>query len=121
MPKVIHFEFGAGDPKRAIKFYEDVFQWKATKYPGNVDYWLIKAGDDKEMGINGAITPKQKGWNISNSIAVHSVDEFIERIEMHGGEVTTEKMAIPKMGYMAYFKDTEGNTLSIFETDPNAK
>lgn len=121
MPKVIHFEFGADDPERAIKFYEDVFRWEITKYPSGPDYWLVKAGEDSENGINGAIIPRQKGWNISNSIGVNSVDEYIERIEMHGGEVTTEKMAIPKVGYIAYFKDTEGNVLSIFKADPNAK
>ncbi len=121
MSKVIHFEFGADEPKRAIKFYENVFRWKITKYPGNVDYWMVKAGDDSEMGTNGAIAPRQKGWAISNSIGVPSVDEYIERIEMNGGEVTTEKMAVPNMGYMAYFKDTEGNVLSIFESDPKAK
>ncbi len=115
MSKVIHFEFGADKPERAIKFYEDVFQWKITKYPGTVDYWPIKAGTEDEIGINGAIAPRQKYWNISNSVAVHSVDEYLERIEMHGGEALTEKAVVPKMGYMAYFKDTEGNTLSILK------
>ncbi len=121
MPKVIHFEFGADDPERAIKFYQDTFGWEITKYPGGPDYWLVKAGEEGEMGINGAIIPRQKDWKISNSISVPRIDEYLERIEMHGGEVTTEKMAVPKMGYVVYFKDTEGNALSVFQPDENAK
>jgi predicted enzyme related to lactoylglutathione lyase len=28
MPKIMHFEIAADDPKRAMTFYEKVFGWK---------------------------------------------------------------------------------------------
>lgn len=28
MKRVVHFEIGADRPERAIKFYEEVFEWK---------------------------------------------------------------------------------------------
>ncbi|RJO61437.1 VOC family protein [candidate division WS5 bacterium] len=121
MPRVVHFEFGADDTKRAVKFYKEVFGWKFDEYPGPVEYWLATTGDEKEAGINGAIAPRQEGWNVSNAIDVPDVDEYINIIKEKGGEVLTEKMAIPGVGYMAYFKDTEGNVLSIYQDDPNAK
>jgi predicted enzyme related to lactoylglutathione lyase len=31
LPKVVHFEIAADDLKRAVKFYEDVFNWKIEK------------------------------------------------------------------------------------------
>lgn len=120
MPRVVHFEFGADNPERAAKFYRDVFNWKIESYPGPTEYLLVDTGKE-DMGINGAITKRQKDWDISNTIGVESVDEYIERIEMHGGEVITEKMTIPGIGYMAYFKDTEGNIIGIIEPDMSAK
>jgi len=73
------------------------------------------------MGINGAITPRNKNWDISNTIGVENLEEYMERVEMHGGEVITDKMTIPGIGYMAYFKDTEGNTIGLIQPDMKAK
>ncbi|HEX6067919.1 MAG TPA: VOC family protein [Nitrososphaera sp.] len=33
MPRPIHFDITADDPKRAIKFYETAFGWKFQKMP----------------------------------------------------------------------------------------
>ena len=35
-------------------------------------------------------------------------------------EVITPKMTIPKVGYIAYLQDTEGNIFGIFQEDPSA-
>jgi len=54
MGKDIHFEIPAADPKRAAAFYSKVFGWKIEKYAaGQMDYWLVTTGEDKEPGING--------------------------------------------------------------------
>ena len=34
MPRVVHFEFYVDDPERAVKFYEEVFGWKITRWVG---------------------------------------------------------------------------------------
>lgn len=120
MSKVVHFEFGADDPERAVKFYEEVFGWKFDKFPG-VDYWLATTGDEKEPGINGAIAPRQDGYKTSNAIAVTDIDEYIKKINEKGGKALSGKMPVPGTGYMATFEDTEGNYLSIFQEDVNAK
>jgi predicted enzyme related to lactoylglutathione lyase len=121
MPKVIHFEIHADDPERAVKFYTRVFGWKIDKWQGPTDYWLATAGEDKEPGINGAIMRREKNGTVYNTIAVPSVDEFMEKIKQAGGQVVTEKMAVPCVGYMAYCKDTEGNIFGIMQMDPSAK
>jgi predicted enzyme related to lactoylglutathione lyase len=38
MPRVVHFEIHAGDPSRAISFYEKLFGWKFQKWDGPVEY-----------------------------------------------------------------------------------
>jgi predicted enzyme related to lactoylglutathione lyase len=34
MPRVVHFEIHAGEPERAITFYEKVFAWTFQKWEG---------------------------------------------------------------------------------------
>jgi predicted enzyme related to lactoylglutathione lyase len=66
------------------------------------------------MGINGGITRRGDMWsNVVNTIDVPSVDEYIEKIVANGGSILMPKTEIPNVGYLAYFKDTEGNTFGI--------
>lgn len=37
-----------------------------------------------------------------------------------GGSIAVPKIPIPGMGWLAYIKDTEGNTLGLMQADPTA-
>jgi hypothetical protein len=123
VPKVIHFEIPAEDTKRAVAFYEKAFGWKFNKYGGEgMDYWLATAGEDKEPGINGAISIKGETHPTTiNTISVTSFGEAVKKIEAAGGEILGPKMTVPSVGYMAYCKDTDGNIFGIMQMDPEAK
>jgi uncharacterized protein len=123
MGKVIHFEIPATDTKSIAAFYTKVFGWKIEKYPGGqMDYWLVTAGEDKEPGINGAIAVKDETHpTIINTISVASFEDAVKTIMQEGGKVLTPKMAVPNVGYMAYCKDPEGNLFGIMQVDPTAK
>jgi predicted enzyme related to lactoylglutathione lyase/uncharacterized protein YndB with AHSA1/START domain len=115
MPKVVHFEIPADNPPRAIKFYEKVFGWEVEKWDGPIDYWPVKTGEDYEIGINGAIMPREFGELVRGVISVDSYDEYAAKIEREGGKMLTEKMKIPDIGYNGNFQDPEGNILGILE------
>jgi predicted enzyme related to lactoylglutathione lyase len=122
MPRVVHFEIDAKKPDRAIKFYEKVFSWKIKKWEGPVEYYLITTGKESEPGIDGGLSRRTESEpSTVNTIDVPSVDEFIKKIEASGGTVIRPKMAVPGVGYMAYFKDPEGNTFGMMENDESAK
>ena len=127
MPRVIHFEIVADNPERAMKFYKEVFGWEFNKWDGPQDYWLVKTGEDSQLGINGGLTPKTNqgsgntGGRITNSIDVPSIDEFSNKISMEGGKVLSPKMPIPGVGYLAICEDTEGISFGIIQYDRNAK
>ncbi len=123
MPKVIHFEIPAEDSKRAAKFYENAFGWKCDKYGAEgMDYWLVTAGEDKELGINGAIIGKDEMHSTTvNTVSVVSFEDAVKRIKAAGGQVLGPKMPVPNVGYMTYCKDTEGNIFGIMQMDPQAK
>ena len=127
MPRVMHFEIVADKPERAMKFYKEVFGWEFNKWNGPQEYWLVKTGEDSQPGINGGLTPKTNqgsgntGGRITNSIDVHSIDEFSNKISMEGGKVLSPKMPIPGVGYLAICEDTEGISFGIIQYDRNAK
>jgi len=122
MPRVVHFEIDAKKPDRAIKFYEKVFSWKIKKWEGPVEYYLITTGKESEPGIDGGLSRRTKPEpSTVNTIDVPSVDEFIKKVEASGGTIIRPKMAVPGVGYMAYFKDPEGNIFGMMENDASAK
>jgi hypothetical protein len=91
MPRVIHFEINADDPKRAVEFYETVFGWKINKWEGPAEYWLINTGDEKEPGINGAIMERMDKATTINTVEVPSVDEYVKKIVKTGGKQVEQK------------------------------
>jgi len=122
MPRVVHFEIDAKKPERAIGFYKKVFGWKIEKWEGPMDYWLIMTGKEKEPGIDGGLSKRTEAEpSTVNTIDVPSVDQYVKRIESNGGKIIRPKMAVPGVGWMAYFKDTEGNVWGIMETDETAR
>ena len=121
MPRPVHFEIHADDPERAAEFYEGVFGWQIAKWEGPVDYWLVTTGPEEGPGINGAIMQRVRGGTTYNTIDVPSVDEYIELILQAGGEVVMQKTVVPRVGYMAYCADTEGNVFGIMEVDETAE
>ena len=127
MPRVVHFEIHASEPAKAAEFYKNVFDWEITKWEGPVDYWLVKTGEKDEPGIDGGIMQRQGKIDGEAVIAyvctvdVDSLDKYSERVVNAGGQNVVPKMAVPGVGWLAYFKDIDGNIFGIMQGDPNAQ
>ncbi|MBS1716705.1 MAG: VOC family protein [Armatimonadetes bacterium] len=120
MPKVNHFEIPADDTSRATEFYKNVFGWQFQQW-GDQPYFLTRAGDDDEPGAGGAITTRSETNKYPVLVLnVANIDESIKQIGTKGGKIVMDKMPIPTMGWFAYFTDTEGNTMGVFQMDPTA-
>jgi predicted enzyme related to lactoylglutathione lyase len=124
MNRLVHFEIHVDNPERAIKFYEDVFNWRFEKWEGgDVDYWMIYTGDKKEMGIDGGMLKRQipnpkaedaiKGYVCT--MLVDDIDKAGEKIIECGGKLAVEKVMIADMAWQAYYIDTEGNIFGIHQ------
>ncbi len=135
MNRITHFEVHAADPERAAAFYSNVFGWDINEWvipeveiPDENRYWLIGTGPDDKGGINGGMLVRQgpapeDGQPVNAYtciIEVESADDIIQKVPSEGGMLTVPKMAVPGMGWVAYFKDTEGNIFGIMEPDPEA-
>ena len=127
MPRVIHFEIHAGDPDRAVKFYEALFGWTFQKWEGPTDYWLVNTGPDSEPGINGGLLRRQGEIDGQAVIAyvctadVKDVDASISKAQANGAQVVVPKMPIPGVGWLVYCKDTEGNIFGMMQADESAR
>lgn len=123
--KVVHFEIPFDDGDRARAFYQEAFGWQVMPMP-ELEYTVVMTGpSDPEKGptepgfINGGMFQRSedfpgKGPNIV--IDVPSIDEALRGVEAAGGKAVGEKMPVGGMGFSAYFTDTEGNLIGLWET-----
>jgi predicted enzyme related to lactoylglutathione lyase len=121
MMRPVHFEYPADDPERAAEFYRKVFGWEVAKWEGEVPYWIVKTGEDTEMGINGGISPRMAGTESlgqRNVIAVGDLGAVVAKAEEAGGTRVTPNVEVPGIGTLAYVKDTEGNLIGILQPSP---
>lgn len=127
MPRIVHFEIHASNPQRAIAFYQTVFGWKFQKWDGPMPYWLISTGEGK--GIDGGLVARRgpepvEGQAVNAfpcTVDCENVDAVLASVQKANGTVAVPKMPIPGVGWLAYFKDTEGNIFGAMQSDPTAK
>jgi len=117
MPRPVWFEIPADDPARAIKFYEEVFGWKITRFDGPLDYWVAETGTSDEPGTDGAIMPRSMGRSVRSTINVPSIDDYMARVQAAGGKLLMPKVEISG-GMWAMCADTEGNEVCLMQPDP---
>ena len=127
MARVVHFEIHAENTERAIQFYQKSFGWEFQKWEGPIDYWLVMTGPKDQPGIDGGLVPRQVEIDGQAVIAyvctidVPDIDATVSTVEKNGGTIAIAKMAVPTVGWLVYFKDTEGNMVGAMQTDPEAK
>jgi predicted enzyme related to lactoylglutathione lyase len=123
MDKIVHFEIPADDIGRGKDFYGSIFGWEIEDVEG-MDYTIVRTVrvDDQQMptepgAINGGMMKRSADTpSPVITINVGSIDDALKRIEAAGGSVVHPRQEIPGMGAFAYFKDTEGNTMGLWET-----
>jgi predicted enzyme related to lactoylglutathione lyase len=125
MDKVVHFEIPADSLDRAKKFYSTVFNWKLSEMP-DFEYVMVRTTESNENGmpnepgaINGGML--ERGEPVKSpviTISVDNIDEVAKTIEKNGGKMVRPKMPVGDMGFAAYFKDSEGNVVGLWQNAP---
>jgi uncharacterized protein len=126
MDKVVHFEIPVDDEARAKEFYSSIFDWgmnDADMGGGQVYTTTLTVAIDEKMqpkepgAINGGIMRRSADTPAPViTIQVDSIDEALKKIEAGGGSTVQPRAEIPNMGAFGYFKDSEGNTMGLWET-----
>lgn len=123
MNKLKHFDIHAADVERARTFYERIFDWKFGSYPGADEFYQVRASDGEVVGAVQSRRYNAHSKDILGfecSIAVDDVDETVRRVEEAGGKTLMKKTAIPGVGWIAKFTDTEGNLFAAVHYDKGA-
>jgi predicted enzyme related to lactoylglutathione lyase len=116
---IVHFEIPADDVQRAQKFYESALGWKISD-PWKMDYFLVETRKEGEVGINGGLMKrKMPGQPFMNYIETGDIDQALKRVQDAGGTLCLPRTEIGTgMGWIAAFKDTEGNLLGFHQAPP---
>ena len=120
--KLTHFAIHIDDMERAKNFYGEVFDWGFNSY-GPSDFLQIKADKTESGELIGALQSRkysplqEKITGFECTIAVANIDEIIEKVQSRGGQVLMPKTAIPYVGWIAKFLDTEGNLICAMQYD----
>src|SRR5258708_39997885 len=122
MDSVVHFEIPADDLERVKKFYGELFGWQFDDVP-EVNYVVARTAevDERRMpkqpgSINGGIMERNGTVTAPTfAINVSDIDTAIEKVKNAGGTIVRGKMTVGDMGFMGYFKDTEGNVGSLWQ------
>ncbi|MGJ5817110.1 VOC family protein [Paludibaculum fermentans] len=121
MARPVHFEIPADNTERAIAFYETLFGWKFSLWPGPMPYWLITTGPAEERGIDGGMIQRaHPGQGVVNTVDVKDIDASVATALANGAEMAVPKMAIPGVGWLVYCKDPEGNMFGMMQADQAA-
>ena len=130
MTRPVHFEVHVDDMERGRTFYEKVFGWSFQNW-GNNDYYVVITGEEGAPGINGGMMPRQGGQTSDgqqsdmvtawvNAVGVDDLDATLAAVEANGGSIALAKKKMEGVGWVAYAKDTEGNTFGLIQdiTEP---
>jgi predicted enzyme related to lactoylglutathione lyase len=127
MDKVVHFEIPVDDLARAKEFYRSIFDWQLDDMDmggGNVYTTVTTTPIDEQSriptepgAINGGLMQRSPDTPAPViTIGVAAIDDALKKIEADGGSVVQPRTEIPGMGAFAYFKDSEGNVVGLWET-----
>ena len=119
--RVVHFEIPFDDGDRARAFYSDVFDWDIQTMP-ELQYTIVSTGPGGDQGptepgyIGGGMMQRQEpvGTPVI-TLAVDDIDKTLATIDERGGSTVAPKMAVAEMGFAAYFRDSEGNLMGLWQ------
>jgi uncharacterized protein len=119
--RVVHFEIPFDDQERAASFYGEAFGWNLVPMP-EMSYVLVTTGPSDEGPpsepgfINGGMLTR--GEPVRSPVVVldvEDIDATLKDVERLGGTSVSEKQPVGDMGFAAYFKDSEGNVLGLWQ------
>lgn len=122
MDKVVHFEVPFDDGERATTFYREAFGWELDAMP-NYQYVMARTtptdphGRPVEPGgVNGGLLRRHGPITAPViTVGVDDLDEALARVEKLGGTVVIGRQTVGTAGFSAYFEDTEGNVIGLWQ------
>ena len=120
--RVVHFEIPFADGDRARTFYAEAFGWKLQSMPG-MGYTMVTTGPTTDDGmpteagyIGGGMFEREA--ELTTPVIVvdcDDIDAAVADVERRGGTIVRPVEPVGDFGKAAYFRDTEGNLLGLWQ------
>ena len=115
----MHFEIPYDDGDRARAFYRDAFGWQLRSCREGLH--LANTGPTARGGqepgfINGGMMRREGPDGPIIVIDVDDIDASLAKIEELGGQTLLGRQQVGEMGWAAYFKDVEGNSMGLWQS-----
>ena len=110
----VHIEIAAQDTSRAQEFYKGMFGWEFQAFPGPQEYSMTRVSDTS----GAAVFPGDPGA-IRLYFDVEDINAGAAKLRELGGEAD-DPQPVPSMGWFVTGKDTEGNPIGLWQSDPSA-
>jgi uncharacterized protein len=110
----VHIEIAASDTSRAKDFYKGMFGWDFQAMEGPQEYNMARVSDTS----GSAVFPGDPGA-IRVYFDVDDINDGASKVRELGGEAD-DPQPVPGMGWFVTGKDTEGNPIGLWQSDPNA-
>lgn len=113
------FEISVSDIKRSKKFYETVFGIEMDQQEMMGMQMAFFPAEDMNAKVSGSLVqgPMHKPSSDGAKIYLNGNPDLtnaLSKVEKAGGKVLMPKTKITdEIGFMAYFTDTEGNTIAL--------
>jgi predicted enzyme related to lactoylglutathione lyase len=113
-------EIRARDAEETARFYENVFGWRMTEKAtaDGTAVWLFDTGGEPRIENlrRGGIwsRPSDESLGVVVYIVVEDIEATLEKVIALGGEVVGPKTP-QGSAYRAYFADSSGNILGLWE------
>lgn len=109
-------ELATSDTKKATRFYEQVFGWRAKGPEGPMGYVELELGG---KSVAGMFTPSagqneaREGWAIY--FDVDNLEGTLERAGRLGGKTLVPPKDVPQLGRFAVLEDPQGASFALFQ------
>ena len=117
--RIVHFEIPFDDEARARAFYSELFGWDLQSFEG-MDYTIVSTGPTGDQGptesgfINGGMAQRSENFAAPTVVVdVDDIESALADVEAKGGTIVSGKSPVGDMGWSAYFRDPEGNTVIL--------
>jgi len=111
---VVYFEIPVEDLERAIQFYKAVFNFEFEKTKIDGHEMALFPFKEEASGISGEVyKPTVEGVIIY--FKTKNIDEVLRLAVKNGGEILYPKTSNGELGFVAEFKDSEGNRIALHQ------
>lgn len=116
---VFYFEIPVKDLDRAIRFYNEVFNFEFNKLTIDGYEMALFPFKEGELGVSGALVKGEIYKPTIEGVIIYfktnNIEENLNIAKKNGGEVLYPKTSNGELGFVAEFKDSEGNRIALHQ------